>query len=163
MFGMLKNTLFGVTEETEYKLLSTETKVRTPHTFSTLSMCAQPSLRTVIILLHGFTCALIFYTTLNMWCAFRWLLIPIALHSYKWIARARLWFGTITNALGVVLTDLVIEEDACETCLGSVWELRYGLCILLHWPLWQSNLTLRRWRAYPFHVTSLTLSPLLWV
>lgn len=27
MFGMLKNSLFGATEETEYKLLSTETKV----------------------------------------------------------------------------------------------------------------------------------------
>lgn len=27
MFGMIKNSLFGATEETEYKLLSTETKV----------------------------------------------------------------------------------------------------------------------------------------
>lgn len=27
MFGMIKNSLFGVTEETEFKLLSTETKV----------------------------------------------------------------------------------------------------------------------------------------
>ena len=29
MFGMIKNSLFGTTEETEYKLLSSETKVRT--------------------------------------------------------------------------------------------------------------------------------------
>lgn len=28
MFGMIKNSLFGNTEETEYKLLSSETKVR---------------------------------------------------------------------------------------------------------------------------------------
>lgn len=28
MFGMIKNSLFGNTEKTEYKLLSSETKVR---------------------------------------------------------------------------------------------------------------------------------------
>lgn len=32
MFGMIKNTIFGHTEETEYKLLSSETKVGEPWT-----------------------------------------------------------------------------------------------------------------------------------
>lgn len=36
MFGMFKNSLFGNTEETEYKLLSSETKVS--------SVCAQTKL-----------------------------------------------------------------------------------------------------------------------
>lgn len=44
MFGMFKNSLFGNTEETEYKMLSSETKVRgvrTPvtHNFIT-AVCA---------------------------------------------------------------------------------------------------------------------------
>ena len=42
MFGMFKNALFGVTEETEYKLLSSETKVKSSATkalFVTLDLC----------------------------------------------------------------------------------------------------------------------------
>lgn len=47
MFGMIKNSLFGNTEKTEYKLLSSETKVRavwtelsvSPETHSSASRC----------------------------------------------------------------------------------------------------------------------------
>lgn len=50
MFGMIKNSLFGNTEKTEYKLLSSETKVRGvraelpvgPDTHSTLGVWGAP-------------------------------------------------------------------------------------------------------------------------
>lgn len=37
MFGMIRNWLFGATEESEYKLLSTESKVTHTHTHTIIT------------------------------------------------------------------------------------------------------------------------------